>query len=83
VVDAELAVLDDLLLLLPPQPVIASPTTSGNTTIDAVRFMGASSSPGLLRVKAARMRNAQPLVEIPADEASARATVSRTPSSWT
>jgi hypothetical protein len=59
VVDAELAVLDDLLLLLLlllllPQPVIASPTASGNATIDAVRFMGASSSLGLHRVKAAR-----------------------------
>jgi hypothetical protein len=51
--DAELAVLDDLLLLPPPQPVIASPTASGNATLDAARFMRASSSLGLLRVKAA------------------------------
>jgi SAM-dependent methyltransferase len=49
---AEPAVLDDLLLPLPPQPVIASPAASANATIGAARFMGASSSLGLLPVKA-------------------------------
>jgi hypothetical protein len=58
VVDAGLEVLDDLPLLLPlfppPHPVIVSTTASAKATIDAVRFIGASSSPGLLRVKARR-----------------------------
>jgi hypothetical protein len=47
VVDAELEALGDfLLLLLPPQPVIANPTASSNATINPVRVMGASSSLG-------------------------------------